>query len=117
MDKKPRKRHPKWQYTDTGSGRLEDEFPGVRKFLEIEEMHTLAWSPDPEPGRGRATQVHVVYRLKGMPESVFVQRFKTVDAWMPSSASWPNTAGMYGEARILYELARPLLPDLRPGPV
>ena len=76
----PRKRHPKWQYTDTGPGRMEDAFPGVQSVQEIEEMHFLAWSPDPEPGRGKATQVHVVYRLKGTNQIAFTQRFKTVEA-------------------------------------
>jgi len=80
MPDKPRKRYPKWQYTDYPPSSVEDAFPGVKAFLEIEDFHVSAWSPDPVPGRGKATQVHVVYHIKGLDDARFVQRFKTVDA-------------------------------------
>jgi len=76
----PRKRHPKWPYTDTGPGNLEGLFPGVKQFLRIEEFHTIAWSPDPEPGRGKPTQVHVIFHIEGMDEARFVMRLKSVEA-------------------------------------
>lgn len=79
MDPKSRKRHPKWQYTDTGPGRMEDEFRDVKQFLQLEDFQVIAWSPDPEPGRTPPTQVHIIFNVQGLPEARFVLRLKTMD--------------------------------------
>jgi hypothetical protein len=74
------KRNPRWQYTDSGPGGTDDIVPpGTRPYI-IDEIHTIAWSPDPEPGRTPPTQVHMIFKVSGFPQERFVLRLKSKEA-------------------------------------
>lgn len=66
-------------------------------YYEVpEETHVYSWSPDPEPGRGPVTQVHL--HLGKPPGPVLLVRFKSprtlsalIEALMDHRADvWPN---------------------------
>lgn len=48
------------------------------EFFELEEIAIAAWHPARD-GQGRPTQVHVLLKLVGMPDSTFVMRFRGPD--------------------------------------
>ncbi len=78
--KHKRNRHPKWSYTDTGAGAVKDIMPKGTRVYGIKEWHTIAWSPDPVPGRTPPTQVHLIFEVEGFELERFLMRIKSLDA-------------------------------------
>lgn len=52
------------------------DMPG--QFAELEEINISEWHPEPD-GRGRPTQVHLMFTVQGVPDMTMVLRCKGPD--------------------------------------
>lgn len=59
---------------------MADLMKDVKNVLEIEETHVVSWGPQEDPDHVKPTQVHLIFKLKGLPDVRFIMRFKTVIA-------------------------------------
>ena len=89
---------PRYRKPDVSASDVPRNLAGMKTLeVRLDSIEVVEYHPMPD-GRGKPTQVHVLYRLEGLEDTPLILRFKgpgTLDSFIAALAThrfnvWPN---------------------------